>query len=970
MAKRWQNPFAFTPFPVTVLTTLVYSAVLVSLLVVHHTVPPAPSTSVPVAGINLSEAWLDLKFLSNGFHPYNSRRNDVVRNWLLQRVDDILAENNASYATCDGSNFDDPSYDEANVIILNDLQSNLSFAWNSRSAPRTSQYFEGTNVIVYVRGSEDGNHDWRTPDLSRTRGGVLVNAHYDSVSTGFGATDDGVGVVSILQLIKYFSRPGNQPKRGVVALFNNGEEDFLNGAFAFAQHPISTFPHAFVNLEGAGAGGRATLFRSTDTEVTGFYKGTQHPYGSVVSADGFKRGLIRSETDYSVFYGALGMRGLDIAFFEPRARYHTDQDDARHTSVDSLWHMLSAALHSVYGLAMDTSATFEGEAPGKGKVSSGIGSDSVYFDMFGRIFAVFELHTLFALSVTLLVVPPIALFVVSGVLSHFDRLYMFSTSTRHHEAAGDRKIALGGFRGFFRYPIIFVLASAATVGSAFLLVKQNPFIVYSSPYPVWSMMMSLWLCLAWFLFRAISFVRPTAFHRSFAILWMFLGGWALLVVATVYEERIHIASGYVLVLYFAAICLATLVGFCEQFGLQTKETFATEEGQDSDLGTQRMGRSASAGTGNDDEEALAEEATESTSLLGQQRTTFANYSSGRDEGDNAEAASQTEEERKYGSAYGNEQKWSRSLPSWTWILQLLILVPIPVIIVGQVGLQAATATGQTLADGNPPLVVYLLIAGFSILLVAPLGPFIHRYTYHIPLFLFGVLVGTLIYNLVAFPFSGNNRLKVYFAQQVDLDSGTNKVALTGVESEYMMDILRTLPSVAGKTITIYPSSRQGLAEYSWDGIPPEVVPNTKPGVPPLIGYGEWLDYNVTREPGSRKARILVKGRDTRACKLKFMKPISDFYVEGSATDSRFPPVSEGGSWEVSLWSREWERTWNVTFEWDGAEGMDGRVICLWNDEDGLGLIPALEEIRRFAPDWVAVTKFGDGLVEGSKAFAV
>lgn len=85
-----------------------------------------------------------------------------------------------------------------------------------------------------------------------------------------------------------------------MALLNNGEEDFLNGARAYSQHPISAFPYTFLNLEGAGAGGRATLFRSTDMEVTRKYAQSKNPFGTVVSADGFKSGFIRSQTDYVV----------------------------------------------------------------------------------------------------------------------------------------------------------------------------------------------------------------------------------------------------------------------------------------------------------------------------------------------------------------------------------------------------------------------------------------------------------------------------------------------------------------------------------------------------------------------------------------------------------------------------------------------------------------------------------------------
>jgi Zn-dependent M28 family amino/carboxypeptidase len=57
----------------------------------------------------------------------------------------------------------------------------------------------------------------------------LFNDLNCSVSTGFGATDDGMGVITVLQLIRFFTTPGNEPKKGIVAMLNNGEEDSLNG---------------------------------------------------------------------------------------------------------------------------------------------------------------------------------------------------------------------------------------------------------------------------------------------------------------------------------------------------------------------------------------------------------------------------------------------------------------------------------------------------------------------------------------------------------------------------------------------------------------------------------------------------------------------------------------------------------------------------------------------------------------------
>jgi hypothetical protein len=486
MAKsQARNPFAFTPLPVTIFTTLILAALFTSLVTVHNVVPPAPKNPTPIAGINISEAWLDLQHLSNGFHPYNSHRNNEVRNWLLERIEAILSRNNVKDFTggLEGRHRTNAAEKSPNssVHIYNDLESSLTFGSPDSAL---SIAYTGENIIVYIRGSEDEpGRWWENKTLGHGKGGVLVNAHFDSVPSGYGATDDGVGVVSVLQLISYFTK--HTPKRGVVALLNNGEEDYLNGAYAFTQHPISKFPHTFLNLEGAGAGGRATLFRSTDNEVTKFYKKSPHPFGTVVSADGFKQGLVRSQTDYVIFNGELGMRGLDVAFMEPRSRYHTVEDSTRFTSKNSLWHMLSASIATMQGLTSDTSSTFDGKVTVEGGVPSGSGSDTVWFDLFGRAFAVFELHTLFAVSVTLLVVTPLILLLLNVILAKSDKWYLFARKGYLHSAEDDDYVSFDGWRGFFRFPVAIVVATAAVIGLAFLVTKVNPYVVYSSEYSIW-----------------------------------------------------------------------------------------------------------------------------------------------------------------------------------------------------------------------------------------------------------------------------------------------------------------------------------------------------------------------------------------------------------------------------------------------------------------------------------------------------
>lgn len=996
MKTTFHNPFAFTPLPVTIITSLVYVALIVSLLVVHHTVPEAPGN---LAGTNLTEAWLDLQTLTNGFHPFNSHRNDYIRDWLLQRVTAIVMQNGVSLASypSSGGTLEQVhgSSENASIVIFSDNVSNVSFQFDQKGkAPVPSVYFEGTNIIVYIRGSEDDPDDWfLTNKKPQSKGGVLVNAHYDSVSIGFGATDDGIGVVSILQLIKYFSSEGQQPKKGIVALLNNGEEDYLNGALAFGVHPISKFPHTFLNLEGAGAGGRATLFRSTDTEVTRYYQSSKYPFGAVVSGDAFKRGIIRSETDYSVFTKEYGMRGLDVAFMEPRSRYHTSQDDARHTSQASLYHMLSAALSTMQGLTSDTSTTFEGKDPAKGKVASGKGSTGVWFDMFGSAMAVFRLRTLFALSVTLLVVAPLSLIVIGAILYKVDKLYLFSSSKHHHHAEGDDSVPTKGWRGAFRWPIAFILATAAVVGLAFLVSDVNPYILSSSQYSVWSMMISAWVFVAWFCTRTADYLRPTAFQRAYNLIWAFIVGWLILIVTTVFERNPKLAGGYLMVFCFACIFLATTIAFLEQFSLPRKSAYADEiEGTTSaehPIARSRPGSISSARLMAPSEEEDApdnnpevdeEDPTETTSLLrgGGPRTFKKSHTSPHRPAAEDDDSPKAKHQRH---VYGLEQPWSHALPSSLWLLEFLVLAPFPLIIFGQVSLLFTTATNQTLADGNSPLFLYIGIAVLSVLLFAPLGPFLHRYTYHIPLFLVLVFAGTTIYNLTAFPFSANNRLKLYFVQEVDLDSGINRVSLTGIDPKtgpFLKDAIASLPSSAGQTPSCTPSKRRrDLTECSWHGLPPRVVPNTHPDVPPEIGYADWLTFNATRAPdGATSARFQVSGLETRACKILFNRPISDFTVAGADEHSRFRKVSEHGATELRWWTRTWEKELDVTVRWDAGDGgeegdgLDGRVVCLWSDANESGVIPALDEARRFAPTWVAISNAGQGLVEGSKAFLV
>lgn len=74
--------------------------------------------------------------------------------------------------------------------MFDDMTSNCTFLMASGvvpnpTTPQVAAYFEGTNILVYIRGKADGEGRWwdaqDVRDARHTEKGLtLVNAHYDS----------------------------------------------------------------------------------------------------------------------------------------------------------------------------------------------------------------------------------------------------------------------------------------------------------------------------------------------------------------------------------------------------------------------------------------------------------------------------------------------------------------------------------------------------------------------------------------------------------------------------------------------------------------------------------------------------------------------------------------------------------------------------------------------------------------------
>src|SRR5712671_1990801 len=215
------------------------------------------------------------------------------------------------------------------------------------------------NIIATLRGSA-GDKDT-----------VMLAAHYDSVPAGPGASDDGAGVATLLEIARILAaRP--PPPHPIVLLFTDGEEAGLLGALLFVQqHPLSKQVKAAVNLEARGTSGPSLMFETGTANAW-----LMRLYGSAIARP-FTNSLyyvvyklLPNDTDFTVFKAA-GYEGFNFALIGNVERYHTPQDRFENLELGSLQHQGQNALSVVQALASADLAA----PPAAG---------AVFFDVFSR----------------------------------------------------------------------------------------------------------------------------------------------------------------------------------------------------------------------------------------------------------------------------------------------------------------------------------------------------------------------------------------------------------------------------------------------------------------------------------------------------------------------------------------------------------------------------------------------------------
>src|SRR5215831_4720629 len=217
------------------------------------------------------------------------------------------------------------------------------------------------NVVARLNGT----------DVSSDGDAILLAAHYDSVAAGPGASDDGAGVASLLEIARALkSIP--PARHSIIFLADEGEEAGLIGARAFVDfHPWAKEVRAAINLDARGSSGPSLLFETgaaSEWAIRLFESSAQRPVTSSIFYAVYRQ--MPNDTDMTVFKSA-GKQGANFAYVGNAAQYHTPLDNRANLISSTIQQQGENALGLVEAFAntgvRDTPET-----------------EAVFFDLFGR----------------------------------------------------------------------------------------------------------------------------------------------------------------------------------------------------------------------------------------------------------------------------------------------------------------------------------------------------------------------------------------------------------------------------------------------------------------------------------------------------------------------------------------------------------------------------------------------------------
>ncbi|MDJ0703481.1 MAG: M20/M25/M40 family metallo-hydrolase [Leptolyngbyaceae cyanobacterium MO_188.B28] len=307
---------------------------LFAFLGIYQLNPPATAPiNAPPTEFSSGRAMKHLAVIAQKPHPIGSPENTAVRDYILRELEAQALS---------------PSVQETTAVTRR---------WGNPSRAGLVQ-----NIVARLPGTDNTQ-------------AVLLAAHYDSVPTGPGASDDGAAVAALLETIRAL-RSGTPLRNDVIFLFTDGEEVGLLGAKAFVdEHPWANDVGVALNFEARGNSGPSLMFETSnhnDWLIQQFAASVPHPAANSLMSSVYK--TLPNNTDFTLFKEA-GWSGFNFAYIHGLIRYHTVTDSVNNLDQGSLQH------HGSYALAL--ARQFGDLDLSNLDLGGASASDRVYFDFLG-----------------------------------------------------------------------------------------------------------------------------------------------------------------------------------------------------------------------------------------------------------------------------------------------------------------------------------------------------------------------------------------------------------------------------------------------------------------------------------------------------------------------------------------------------------------------------------------------------------
>lgn len=311
----------------TLLTML--CVVVISLSVLHgvNIVKPKSLTPYDKEDIGYINVKKDLSVIAQSPHPTSSPRQEEVREYLRNIINNMgytVEEQYFSYTVSEMVNRQKKLYEDLNEHQRLAFDAELARVGSAgdfekevriRSGLAVGEVGYGTNLIV-------------SRQFSGAKGTILFMAHYDSVGTSPGASDNGMAVASILQLMRDIL-DWKTSKNNVIFLLTDGEELGLFGAKHFVKELSPQGREAIslvINFEARGNRGIPLLFETSNYNHR--LLNLLNERVSNIIAFSFTPliyNMLQNDTDFTIFK-STGMVGLNFAVIEGFEHYHHMSD--------------------------------------------------------------------------------------------------------------------------------------------------------------------------------------------------------------------------------------------------------------------------------------------------------------------------------------------------------------------------------------------------------------------------------------------------------------------------------------------------------------------------------------------------------------------------------------------------------------------------------------------------------------------